>query len=195
MPLAARQQRRRLLRSRGASMWPLQRRPCYHAPSGKGVRARRRPLRSEGLLLLTGHRCPKARPGAVPARRRACMGRCVGHRLHLPVRPLEEGWGAKHRNTGARLCASAGGVLLPPVARRPEEAAGVLMSRGQRRTQVIQDGWASRCGSSSASVAAAAAAVSRPFPSWNRSILTDIYLCHACSYHEIKDGNGRAGPL
>jgi hypothetical protein len=28
-------------------------------------------------------------------------------------------------------------------------------------------------------------AVSRPFPSWNRSILTDIYLCHACSCQEI----------
>jgi|EP01047_Picozoa_sp_COSAG01_P005438 hypothetical protein len=28
------------------------------------------------------------------------------------------------------------------------------------------------------------------FPSWNRSILTEIYLCHACSYHhEIEDGN------
>ena len=35
--------------------------------------------------------------------------------------------------------------------------------------------------------------VSRPFPSWNRSILTDIYLCHACSYHEIEDGNGAPG--
>jgi len=23
--------------------------------------------------------------------------------------------------------------------------------------------------------------------------LTEIYLCHACSYHEIEDGNGRAG--
>jgi hypothetical protein len=31
--------------------------------------------------------------------------------------------------------------------------------------------------------------VSRAFPSWNRSILTEIYLCHACSYHEIEDGN------
>jgi hypothetical protein len=31
------------------------------------------------------------------------------------------------------------------------------------------------------------------FPSWKRSILTEIYLCHACSYHEIKDGNARAG--
>eukprot|EP01047_Picozoa_sp_COSAG01_P011994 COSAG01_NODE_533_length_15816_cov_4.518738_4_plen_203_part_00 len=27
--------------------------------------------------------------------------------------------------------------------------------------------------------------VSRPFPSWNRSILTEIYLCHACSWQEI----------
>jgi hypothetical protein len=35
--------------------------------------------------------------------------------------------------------------------------------------------------------------VSRPFSSWNRPMLTEIYLCHACSYHEIEDGNGRAG--
>ena len=28
-------------------------------------------------------------------------------------------------------------------------------------------------------------AVSRPFPSWNRSISTEIYLCHACSCQEI----------
>jgi hypothetical protein len=32
--------------------------------------------------------------------------------------------------------------------------------------------------------------VSGPFPSWNRSVLTEIDLCHACSYHEIEDGNG-----
>jgi hypothetical protein len=36
-------------------------------------------------------------------------------------------------------------------------------------------------------------AVSRPFPSWNRSISTEIYLCHACSDHESKDGNARTG--
>jgi hypothetical protein len=35
--------------------------------------------------------------------------------------------------------------------------------------------------------------VSQAFPSWKRSILTEIYLCHACSYHEIEDGNARAG--
>jgi hypothetical protein len=27
--------------------------------------------------------------------------------------------------------------------------------------------------------------VGGPFPSWNRSVLTEIYLCHACSYQEI----------
>jgi hypothetical protein len=27
--------------------------------------------------------------------------------------------------------------------------------------------------------------VSRPFPSWNRSILTEICLCHACSCQDI----------
>jgi hypothetical protein len=36
--------------------------------------------------------------------------------------------------------------------------------------------------------------VGRAFPSWNRSILTEIYLCDACSDHEmIEDGNARAG--
>jgi hypothetical protein len=33
--------------------------------------------------------------------------------------------------------------------------------------------------------AAGRAVVSRPFPSWNRSMLTEIYLCHACFYQEI----------
>jgi hypothetical protein len=32
---------------------------------------------------------------------------------------------------------------------------------------------------------AAGMAVSRPFPSWDRSISTEIYLCRACSCHEI----------
>jgi hypothetical protein len=35
--------------------------------------------------------------------------------------------------------------------------------------------------------------VSRAFPSWKRSLLTEIYLCHACSDHEIEDGNAWAG--
>jgi hypothetical protein len=36
-------------------------------------------------------------------------------------------------------------------------------------------------------------AVGGPFSSWNRSIVTEIYLCHACSYQEIEDGNGAPG--
>jgi hypothetical protein len=41
--------------------------------------------------------------------------------------------------------------------------------------------------------AARLVAVSRAFPSCTRSILTEIYLCHACSHHEIVDGNARPG--
>jgi hypothetical protein len=37
--------------------------------------------------------------------------------------------------------------------------------------------------------------VSRAFPSFLRSILTDIYLCHACYCHEIEDENAWAGLL
>jgi hypothetical protein len=61
-------------------------------------------------------------------------------------------------------------------------------------------GAASAAASASAVAAAAAAAavlragtVSPAFPSWNRSILTEIYLCHACSYQSIEDGNAWAG--
>eukprot|EP01047_Picozoa_sp_COSAG01_P051484 COSAG01_NODE_5318_length_4337_cov_11.889571_7_plen_138_part_01 len=37
--------------------------------------------------------------------------------------------------------------------------------------------------------------VSRAFPSWKRSIVTEIYLlvCHTCSHHGAEDGNARAG--
>jgi hypothetical protein len=35
--------------------------------------------------------------------------------------------------------------------------------------------------------------VSRAFPSWYRCILTEIYLCHACSCHGIEDGHARPG--
>jgi hypothetical protein len=35
--------------------------------------------------------------------------------------------------------------------------------------------------------------VSWALPSWDRSMLTEIYLCHACSDHEIEDGNARTG--
>eukprot|EP01047_Picozoa_sp_COSAG01_P040622 COSAG01_NODE_3434_length_6100_cov_7.180970_3_plen_203_part_00 len=35
--------------------------------------------------------------------------------------------------------------------------------------------------------------MSRAFPSCLRSLLTEIYLCHACSCHEIEDGHARTG--
>jgi hypothetical protein len=41
--------------------------------------------------------------------------------------------------------------------------------------------------------AGSVAAVRRAFPSWNRSILTEIYLCRARSCHEVEDGNARTG--
>jgi hypothetical protein len=34
---------------------------------------------------------------------------------------------------------------------------------------------------------------SRAFPAGKRSILTEIYLCHACSYHDIEDGSASCG--
>jgi hypothetical protein len=37
--------------------------------------------------------------------------------------------------------------------------------------------------------------VSRAFPSWNRSMLTEICLCHACSCHETEDGNAPTGSV
>jgi hypothetical protein len=36
--------------------------------------------------------------------------------------------------------------------------------------------------------AADGGAVSGAFPSWKRSMSTEIYLCHACSCHEVEDG-------
>jgi hypothetical protein len=39
------------------------------------------------------------------------------------------------------------------------------------------------------------AGVIRAFPSYTRSILTKIYLCHACSCHEIEDGHAWTGKL
>jgi hypothetical protein len=44
-------------------------------------------------------------------------------------------------------------------------------------SSVVQTSWAL--------LALLEAGVSRPFPSWNRSILTEIYLCHACSCQEV----------
>jgi hypothetical protein len=54
-----------------------------------------------------------------------------------------------------------------------------------------QRGGAGRCGDSASATTSAQRrrrrrrSVSRPFPSWNRSISTEIYLCHACSCQEM----------
>jgi hypothetical protein len=70
-------------------------------------------------------------------------------------------------------------VMGPMAAARGSQPPGAGQ-RGKRRMSVSAEIQGRRT-------------VSRPFPSWSRSILTEIYLCHACSYHEIEDGNGRAG--
>jgi squalene cyclase len=44
-------------------------------------------------------------------------------------------------------------------------------------SSIVQTSWAL--------LALLEAGVGRPFPDWNRSILTEIYLCHACSCQEI----------
>ena len=71
--------------------------------------------------------------------------------------------------------------LLAQIARRLQLPADIRVShpvaKGEQPSPIVEFG------------------VSRAFPSWNRSILTEIYLCHTCSYHEIEDGNGAwAGP-
>jgi hypothetical protein len=63
---------------------------------------------------------------------------------------------------------------------RPPTSAALLRGRGYSTRCCTRWGSSNR-------------PVSRAFPSWKRSILTEIYLCHACSCHEIEDGNARAG--
>jgi hypothetical protein len=63
-----------------------------------------------------------------------------------------------------------------------------LHSSGTKRGPVFEDGELSYCLDDWVNV-------SRAFPSWKRSILTEIYLCHACSYQEIEDGSARTGAL
>eukprot|EP01047_Picozoa_sp_COSAG01_P021951 COSAG01_NODE_1289_length_10885_cov_3.769331_16_plen_255_part_00 len=85
----------------------------------------------------------------------------------------------------------------------PEALAASVMERllrGGDGEGGGSQGAASAAASASAVAAAAAAAavlragtVSWVFPSWNRSILTEIYICHACSYQKIEDGNAWAG--
>jgi hypothetical protein len=67
----------------------------------------------------------------------------------------------------------------------PLLAAGTTVS-GSRASAPVKEGG----GSPLRTLARGAVAVSGPFPSWNRPILTEIYLCRACSDPESEDGNG-----
>eukprot|EP01047_Picozoa_sp_COSAG01_P051262 COSAG01_NODE_5269_length_4369_cov_15.316159_2_plen_641_part_00 len=56
-----------------------------------------------------------------------------------------------------------------------------------------QEGGAGAAAAAATSAPAHLGNVGGPFSSWSRFILTEIYLCHACSDHEIEDGNGAPG--
>jgi hypothetical protein len=53
--------------------------------------------------------------------------------------------------------------------------------------------WSVRAAQALSSASPTSLAVSWASPSCVRSILTEIYLCHACSCHEVEDGNARTG--
>jgi hypothetical protein len=88
---------------------------------------------------------------------------------------------------GVRAAAASG---CPPLIPEPI-LARVVLSLTFRGT--ISDLLANA--SAQAAWEALFVAASRAFPSLTRSILTEIYLCHGCSYHDIEDGNGRAGAV
>jgi hypothetical protein len=111
-----------------------------------------------------------------------------------PGAVLQPGGAATPRLLGLAL---AGGALHPtafcPTALHPTAfhpappRPGRCASRRRRRLRCR------RRGSSSRARPSGGRTVSRAFPSWNRSISTEIYLCHACSGHEIEDGSARTG--
>jgi hypothetical protein len=76
-----------------------------------------------------------------------------------------------------------------PTPTQPQDSGGKPPPRRPRSRQ------AAAAGAAPAPVGSAVLteSVSAPFPSWNQSILTEIYLCHAYSYQEIEDGNGAPG--
>jgi hypothetical protein len=87
----------------------------------------------------------------------------------------------------AALAALPAGVraeVLRSVGLAEQQSAGLPLP-GASAKPVLRLGGGGRGG--------APTRVSRAFPSWNRSMLTDIYLCHACSYQEIENGSARTG--
>jgi hypothetical protein len=79
------------------------------------------------------------------------------------LRGEERGAGRRLMWGGVARCTQGTMVLLRGLSLRQ-------LRRRARRMELILAEWEQL------------SAVSRAFPSWNRSILTEIYLCHACSY-------------
>jgi hypothetical protein len=75
-------------------------------------------------------------------------------------------------------------------------AAGGDEASGGDTGRRLRDGDAGALALAAAGRRMEGAGVSQAFPSWTRSILTEIYLCHACSYHVLRTetpGQGRPG--
>jgi hypothetical protein len=65
------------------------------------------------------------------------------------------------------------------------DASSTAETRGLARDEAAEQ--PSPSPRSAASDADSGQLVSRAFPSWNRSILTEIYLCHPCSCSDIEN--------
>jgi hypothetical protein len=107
-----------------------------------------------------------------------------------PARASRPAFAPPHLARGSRWPLRGSSVVAPPCAR----AAAAAPPDVQRL--LWHPRWAGR--GSAASRAGGRrhpemAAVGRAFPSWKRSTLTEIYLCHACSDHAIEDGHASTG--
>jgi UDP-glucose 6-dehydrogenase len=76
---------------------------------------------------------------------------------------------------------------VPSVARAPQGFGGPCFPRDNRAFATVADGLGV------APLLPRATDVSGAFPSFMRPVLTEMYLCHACSCPEIEDGNAPAG--
>jgi hypothetical protein len=103
-------------------------------------------------------------------------------------RNIEDGNARTGSRRGSRCCGA-------PHGERPRPQPADSNARGSHPLTPPPPGSSDRVCSVSLSWQRLASTVSRAFPSWNRSILTEIYLCHACSDHEREDENARTGHL
>jgi hypothetical protein len=186
-----------------------------HSPSSTSSPVRR-PLRPRVRAVLTEihlctvYSCQESLRDATAAARAQARGQApralpAGGRSRRRRRRLHGGGGGGGGGSAARPC----GVMVSQRNGRPAQLT-MANAPPPRPTDTHAPVAQPRCCGSGLACSAQAlhwcgllanlgsgvgalATVSRPFPSWNRPILTDIYLCHACSCHEIEDGNGRAG--